>query len=278
MNHAFRPVGGELECVRQGQPRLGRIGAGLGDEVLAVVVSLDPAEVEIHCHGGAAARQLVETAIVGEGAVMATYEEVVRVRGGHGPSAAAELALPRALTLRGAEILLEQTLGALEREIVSILDHLESDTTSAIDRLTQLVDRALWGVKLLEPARIVIVGAPNVGKSALLNAIAGYARAIVDPNAGTTRDLVIVETAINGWLVEICDTAGLRETQDPIESAGIKLARAAAESADLIVAVFDRSQPMGQKPGELAGEDPGAIAVANKADLPPAWDHSARRG
>jgi tRNA modification GTPase len=94
---------------------------------------------------------------------------------------------------------------------------------------------------LTTPWRVVIAGPPNVGKSSLLNAIAGYQRAIVSPLPGTTRDVVTITTAINGWPVQFADTAGLRETQDELESAGVALAGAALEQAELVILVSDAS-------------------------------------
>jgi tRNA modification GTPase len=80
-----------------------------------------------------------------------------------------------------------------------------------------------------------------VGKSSLINALAGYERAIVAPTPGTTRDVVTTLTAIDGWPVELADTAGLRDTEDEIEMAGVALAGCAIASADLVLAVRDAS-------------------------------------
>jgi tRNA modification GTPase len=95
------------------------------------------------------------------------------------------------------------------------------------------------GLHLTRPWRVVLAGAPNVGKSSLINRLAGYERAIVSPHPGTTRDVVTMTTAIAGWPVELADTAGLRETADALESAGVALAAGAAEAADLVVVVAD---------------------------------------
>ena len=76
-----------------------------------------------------------------------------------------------------------------------------------------------------------------------MNALAGHQRAIVHPTPGTTRDAVTELTAIDGWPVELCDTAGLRATDDPIERAGIERAQSRLASADLVVLVCDASLP-----------------------------------
>ena len=85
-------------------------------------------------------------------------------------------------------------------------------------------------------------GAPNVGKSSLINALAGYERAIVSPTPGTTRDVVTVTTAIDGWPVQLSDTAGFRETQDELESAGIELATTTLSRAELAIFVHDAAK------------------------------------
>ncbi len=89
----------------------------------------------------------------------------------------------------------------------------------------------------------MLAGRINVGKSSLLNALAGYARAIVHPAPGTTRDAVAITAAIDGWPVELCDTAGLRAAGDAVERAGIDRARERLAAADLVILVTDRSAP-----------------------------------
>src|SRR5262249_43718 len=109
-------------------------------------------------------------------------------------------------------------------------------------------------------------------KSRLFNALAGFARAIVDPTPGVTRDVVTVRTALGGWPVELADTAGLRPTGDAIENLGIDQARREQASADLVLLVLDRSEPLRVEDRELIDARAGALLVANKADLTPAWD------
>ncbi len=124
----------------------------------------------------------------------------------------------------------------------------------------------------------MLAGRPNVGKSRLLNALAGYGRAIVDPSPGTTRDVVTVRTAVDGWPVELADTAGLRDPDDAIEAAGIALARARQREADLLLIVLDRSEPWTENDQALiaaarqAGPSSVTLTVANKSDLPAAWE------
>jgi tRNA modification GTPase len=115
---------------------------------------------------------------------------------------------------------------------------------------------------------VAILGAPNAGKSSLLNALAGREAAIVSARAGTTRDVVEVRLALRGVPVTLADTAGLREAADEIEQEGIRRARRRAEEADLVVAVFATDTP--PDPPTLAWVRPGTVVLANKVDLAPA--------
>jgi len=126
-----------------------------------------------------------------------------------------------------------------------------------------------------------IVGRPNVGKSSLLNALLGYERAIVTPIPGTTRDTVRERAVIGGVLLSLTDTAGLRNSSDPVESLGVQRAREAARSAGLVLAVFDGSEPLRAEDAETletAAACPRRIAVVNKCDLPQALERGALKG
>jgi tRNA modification GTPase len=111
---------------------------------------------------------------------------------------------------------------------------------------------------------VVIVGPPNVGKSTLLNALARREVAIVSPHAGTTRDAIALELDLDGQFVELIDTAGLRETSDPIEREGIARTRARAQAADLILWLHDAAKPTA--PDINLGQAP-VLRVATKIDL-----------
>ena len=115
--------------------------------------------------------------------------------------------------------------------------------TDLIDSVAQIVARTRTGVRLTEGARLVLVGAPNVGKSSVLNRLAGEDRAIVTSIAGTTRDLLREQLLLNGLPIELIDTAGLRETTDVIEAEGVRRAKDAARGADLVLAIHDLGDP-----------------------------------
>lgn len=273
----FRPARGVgLAETEPDRPRFGRAGAGSGDEVVAVVIGRAGAEpeVEIHCHGGPAPVALVIEALVAAGAERRQPIAWVRHDARSLIAAEALVELARAPTLRTAEILLEQSQGSLERELAEIALRVESDPAAAIEAVERLRARARVGLRLITGWSVALAGRPNVGKSRLLNALAGYDRAIVDPAPGTTRDVVTVRTALDGWPVEIADTAGLRDAVDAIESAGIALARARHAEADLTLLILDRSEPLTDLDHVLSAtvRAAGGLIVASKGDLPAAWE------
>lgn len=285
-DRVFRPAfGARLIDTEPGRSRLGRIGAGTGDEV---VVSIDDIScnhyndsknsnsfesVEVHCHGGAAAIELVTRAFVDAGAERVEAAEWTIATSRSRLVAAAFRALEGASTGRVAKILLDQAAGAIDREIHQIRDSLDRDPASALVRIRRLIDRGSWGTKLVKGFRVVIAGRPNVGKSRMLNALAGYGRAIVDPAPGTTRDLVTETTAIGGLPVELVDTAGIRENAGEIETMGIGLARNAYMNSDVIILLCDWSRQLDREDFELIDElaPLAPIHAANKADLACAW-------
>lgn len=281
---AFRPHrGGGLGTTPPGRPRVGRVGAGPGDEVVALVVPGAPDEVEIQGHGGPAAIAMVMEALVRAGAERACASAWVRHAAGSRLRAEARVDLGQATTLRAAAHLLDQADGALDRELTSIRGQVEASPSEALTRLDALIARSEVGLRLVPGWRVVLAGRPNVGKSRLLNALLGFDRAIVAPTPGTTRDVVSTGTAFDGWPVELSDTAGLRASDDPIEAEGVARARERQRSADLVVLVLDRSEPLTNEDHRLMAGHPGALVVANKADLPGVWDHagpvvSAERG
>ena len=135
--------------------------------------------------------------------------------------------------------------------------------------LDELVRGYDTGAVLRRGVQAAIVGSPNVGKSTLLNLLAGFERAIVTPIAGTTRDVVEQELSLGGVRIHLADTAGIRETQDTVEAEGIRRSYARLRQAGLVLAVFDASQPLGRADIELAKACGGrpTLAILNKTDL-----------
>ncbi len=153
----------------------------------------------------------------------------------------------------------------------------ESDNTirilnSAESDLHRLIGTFERGRILKGGIKCAIIGRPNAGKSTLLNALLGYERAIVTSVPGTTRDTIEERIKLGGLVLRLTDTAGLRKTDDAVESIGVERTYSAAESADLVLAVFDESEPLKNEDREtllVASRAKNAIAVINKTDLPP---------
>jgi tRNA modification GTPase len=144
----------------------------------------------------------------------------------------------------------------------------QGDLKRATAILEGLLLHAPIGRHLVEPWRVIIAGAANVGKSTLVNALAGYQRSIVADTPGTTRDVVTTRLAIDGWPIEISDTAGWRSTTASLEQEGIERARRAMAEADLCLWLLDGStEPV--FPGDARTK---VHYLINKIDLPPAWD------
>lgn len=123
------------------------------------------------------------------------------------------------------------------------------------------------GERLRDGIHIAILGAPNAGKSSLLNRIAGRDAAIVSAQAGTTRDIIEVHLDLNGWPVVLADTAGLRDAAEEIEAEGIRRALAKAEATDLKLAVFDATCLPKVDSATLAVVDEDSLVVLNKTDV-----------
>ncbi|GAA5533181.1 tRNA uridine-5-carboxymethylaminomethyl(34) synthesis GTPase MnmE [Deinococcus aluminii] len=136
--------------------------------------------------------------------------------------------------------------------------------------LTALVGTARAGQVATRGARLALIGRPNAGKSSLLNALLGYERSIVTPVPGTTRDYLEAQLSLAGVPVTLVDTAGIRETGDEVEAAGVRQAVSLAGAADLVLALEDGSQPREALPAGLP-EEARVLRVRTKADLPPAW-------
>jgi len=150
---------------------------------------------------------------------------------------------------------------------------IRSSLQIAADTLSALLGTARRGRVLKEGVRTAIVGLPNAGKSSLLNALAGYDRAIVTDIPGTTRDTVEETVTCGGVLLRLIDTAGIHDTADAVEQLGVERSRKAAETADLVIAVVDGSQtPMTVDEDilALAAKAPHWILAVSKNDLNPA--------
>lgn len=147
-------------------------------------------------------------------------------------------------------------------------DELERGIAAVLAQLEALLATWTRGRILREGAKVVLLGKPNVGKSSLLNAIAQCDRAIVTPIAGTTRDVVDVDVALEGIPVRFVDTAGIRPTTDIVEQEGVRRTHAALAEADLAIVLTDSSAPLDELDREVLAAVSGRrhCVVLNKSD------------
>jgi tRNA modification GTPase len=266
--------GGELPATPiAGRFSLGRMGEEVADEVVVSVKRAEPVpSLEIHGHGGREVVRFLLDHLCEQGLQICSWEDFLRKTSDDPLCAEATIALTQAATFRTAGILLDQQQGALGRAFDKILAALDrGDSMAAGEGLAQLDRYAAVGQHLTRPWRVAVAGAPNVGKSSMVNALAGYQRSVVAATPGTTRDVVTTRIALDGWLIELADIAGLRREAESLEEQGIRRAKATAAGAALVLWVLD-----GSMPAVWPDEDDGRILyVVNKIDLPAAWEGGA---
>ena len=176
--------------------------------------------------------------------------------------------LQRLISLR---TFVESALDFPEEEIDFIQEaDIKEKLSACVDEIGKMLVRAQQGARLGEGLKLAIIGSPNVGKSSLLNRLAGKEAAIVSTTPGTTRDIVEENILIEGAPLNLLDTAGLRDTRDDVEEEGIKRALNAASSADIILWLTEYGQKTGRAEQgllETIPENVKMIVVRNKIDL-----------
>lgn len=252
--------------------------------------------VEISSHGGLEVPRAVFDALIAAGARPARPGEFTEraFRNGKLDLAQAEAvaALVRARSERAARAAraalggeLTRKVEDLDRQLLPLLAEVEtridfpSDVQEPVNgavlaaRVASLaVSLGAWVESLPqarrreEGMRVALVGRPNVGKSSLLNALAGHERAIVNERPGTTRDTIEVSLWADGLLLRVTDTAGLRASDDPVERLGLERAQRAAGGSDLAILVLDRSS------GGVVEEDGEAVAAVAERPIIVAWN------
>ncbi|MBV8062662.1 MAG: tRNA uridine-5-carboxymethylaminomethyl(34) synthesis GTPase MnmE, partial [Nevskia sp.] len=272
------------------------------DEVLALVMRAPRTftgeeVVELQGHGGPLVLQCVLQAVLQAGARLARPGEFTQRAFLHGrldlTQAEAVLDVIHSKTGAGLRAANEQLMGHLARPIEALrqrLIWLQARLEAAIDypdeiddlpaaemagllaaaraEIERLLATAAAGRIWREGVPLAIVGRPNVGKSSLLNALLRQDRAIVTDIPGTTRDLVSEATALGGIPVKLVDTAGIRSSQDLVETLGIERTYQAMADADLTLIVIDVSDPHPED-GALVARAPSRLVVYNKSDLYP---------
>ena len=273
------------------------------DEVMAVLLRAPRTYTrenmaEVHCHGGGACASAVLARFLALGARAAEPGEFTRRAYENGR-----------IDLSGAEAVMQligaQGEAARRAALRQMRGGVTGFVTGAVERLTELlsriqaavdfpeeVDEAVVGAEarvelealagelakradprrarmLREGASVVLCGRPNVGKSSLMNALLSAERAIVTDIPGTTRDVLSERMALDGKVVRLSDTAGIRESEDAIERMGVERAQGEVEAADVALLVLDASQPMAAEDAALLSQaDERYIVCLNKGDLP----------
>jgi tRNA modification GTPase len=264
LDQHFRPAGKNAFSLTKNRKIVYGFWQSTGEDL--VVSRRGDDHFEIHCHGGNSACSAILKSFADSNVRQVSLAEFAQTFE-NAWSVNTRLALTEATTARTAKILLDQ-VRILPDSIQQISALIESNqTNSAISAIQQMLRWSDFGIHLSRPRSIVLCGQPNVGKSSLANAIIGFQRAIVHDVAGTTRDVVSQLTAIDGWPVELKDTAGLRETTNTIEAIGIEKAKTQIDLADLRICVFDHREVWTQQDQRLLESIEPQLIVFNKTDL-----------
>ena len=263
--------------------------------------------VELSCHGGLTVMRRVLRAVFAAGASPAGPGEFTRRAFLNGKVSLTEAeSVMQIISAKGetaAKSALAEHDGALDKKIKSIRENLVTaaahlsawadypeedipqvtpenlekvliDSEKSLDELINMFDA---GRAMREGVETAIAGRPNAGKSTLMNLLSGCERSIVTKYAGTTRDIVEDTVLLGGIPLILADTAGIRESGDPVELIGVDKAYGKIRTSRLVLAVFDASQPLSADDMKLISEIDNAncIAIVNKIDLPVKLDINA---
>lgn len=261
--------------------------------------------VEIQCHGGIYITEKILKVVLDNGASLASPGEFTQRAFLNGKldlteaegvmdliSAQGRKAAKAALSARDGA--LSKKVGKIKSSLLEIAAHLsvfsdypdedipelkadklKENLKVICDDLENLLGTYDSGRVIKEGIDTVIVGKPNVGKSTLMNFLAGHDKSIVTDIPGTTRDVVEETINLGNVTLKVSDTAGIRQTEDPVELIGVKKAQKKLETADLILAIFDLSRKLSTEDEELVEsiEKSNSIAIFNKSDLERKFDY-----
>ena len=262
--------------------------------------------VEISCHGGLLVTRRILRALIDSGARLAEPGEFTKRAFLNGKLDLSQAEAVADLIHAGSELAhrssLQQLEGKLSSQVNSLRDQLietvglleleldfVEDQLEFLDKnkVSQQVEKIIASLHALgetyragkvyrEGVKVVLAGAPNVGKSSILNSLLNENRAIVTDTPGTTRDSIEENLNIGGLLFRVVDTAGLRETADPVEREGVKRTESQIQNCDVLVLVFDSARELSKEEVELArkfveqtkSSSRASFVVLNKTDLP----------
>ncbi len=256
--------------------------------------------VELSCHGGLFLVRRLLAAVLAAGARPAEpgeftrraflngklsltgAEAVMDLIGAQGKQAAAAALAAKDGALGKRIHGVKETILALSAHLAAWVDYPEDDIPAlkpqafqqdladAQQELEGLLSGFDRGKVIREGVETVLAGRPNVGKSTLMNLLSGCERSIVTDIPGTTRDVVEETVRLGDVVLRLADTAGLRDTHNPVEAAGVARTRERLKTAGLVLAVFDASEPLNEEDRNLLDElrESRAVAVINKTDLP----------
>ncbi len=259
--------------------------------------------IEINCHGSFVIMQKILSELVslgcrlagpGEFSQRAFFNNKLDLSQAEALAAMVSAPTPQAFSLGLAQLkgnlsaeiekarsLLIEALASLEASIDFMEDVSAEESpapTSQIDEAKKSIEKLLTTYHeakiITQGLNVVITGKPNVGKSSLLNALTGKKKAIVTDIPGTTRDLIVDEIVVHGTVLNLMDTAGIRQPKDAIEKEGISLVWENLANADLALIVLDGSTPLSPEDEEIISRNKNAntVIAINKSDLPGAWD------
>lgn len=300
------PSGKKLKGTPSHRVHYGHIRDGdqIVDEVMVLILRAPNTytredTVEIDCHGGAFVMQRILWTVMKNGARAAEPGEFTKRAFLSGridlSQAEAVMGLVNAGNQYAADASIRQLKGGVSEKIKSLREdilyqlafiesalddpeHISLDgyrdrlmlfVKEMLEKLEKIIKESENGRIVTEGIKTVILGKPNVGKSSLLNLLAGEERAIVTEAAGTTRDVLTERIMLGGLSLLVADTAGIRDAEDTVERIGVQKARRYASEADLILYVADSSIPLDENDREIIDfiRDRKAIVLLNKTDL-----------
>ncbi|MDR4507262.1 MAG: 50S ribosome-binding GTPase [Candidatus Brocadiaceae bacterium] len=288
------------------------------DEVILHVIKKEDSitgldTIEINCHGGIRVLNRVFECILSKGVEGGTGESLLQQSVVNGSldfiQAEAAKEIINARTKLGTKVLLDQYNGALSKVLLQGIENLEGykqslrknalsekqqaqPIYSLEEDISLLVETASFGIALTTPLVSVILGKPNVGKSTIINALLRENQALVHHEPGTTRDYISSFFSIEGIPFEIVDTAGVRSTDNMLESLGMEMTQKQLKRADRIIVIFDNSRLFDREDEEILNiavswftdkgygtlpkkkKDQAVLPVINKCDLPVKFDEN----